>query len=163
MNKDCWGHTATFLCLRDLLNARYLNTNIHSALNFEYDKRKRPIIFKRVLNQLISKRALRDWIHRSPLLCCLTEVKMTSRFGQCNRIWDPPLGWYTHKLRYNRNCITLNENNWGRGRHINHRFRGWNRRICENRIKLMRHKDNIYNVTSRARDRIYRKRWCNYV
>jgi len=169
MNIDCWSHISTFLSLKDLISARYINIEIHDSTNYRYNEEKRKHSHKCAMKELIRKRALKDWVHRSPLLCCLTGdmTLMTSRFGCSNRLWDPPLGWYSSRRRFNRNCIRVDSDLWGSGAYIDNRISGWNRTIWENRMKFMRHGDSISNIVSTARDRIYQRKksdiWNNFL
>jgi len=169
MNIDCWSHIGMFLSLKDLINIRHINTEIHSSTNYRYEREKRQYLHKCVMKELIRKRALKDWIHRSPLLCCLTGdmTLMTSRFGCSKRFWDPPLGWYSSRRRFNRNCLRVDSDLWGSGAYIDNRISGWNRTIWENRMKFMRHGDSISNIVSTARDRIYQRKksdiWNNFL
>ena len=160
MNRDCWSYISTFLSLKDLINLRNINKEIHESTNYRYNEEKRKHVHKCVMRELIEKRALKDWIHRSPLLCCITGdmTLMTSRYGCANICWDPPLGWYSSRRRFNRNCLRVDSDLWGSGAYIDNRISGWNRTIWENRIKFMRHSDSVSNIVSTARARIYQRR-----
>ena len=160
MNSDCWSHTSNFLSLKDLITSRYLNKEICASSNHIFHKKKHKYLLKKTLEELIRKKALKDWVHRSPLLCCITGDMqlMTSRFGCANILWDPPLGWRTHRHRFSKNYLSIDSDEWGTGQYIDSNICGWNRSIWENRFRFMQHKDCIIASVNRARNRIYNRR-----
>ena len=160
MNADCWSHITTFLSLTDLKSVRELNKDIKPSTNYIYNEERRKYLHKKVCRDIIRKKALKDWVYRSPLLCCITGDKtlMTSRFGCSDKLWDPPLGWYPSSRIFHTNFLYIDSNRWGTGSYIDPCISGWNRKIWENRVRFMKHNDSISNIVSTARNRIFNKR-----
>ena len=149
MNADCWSHISTFLSLNELIISRLLDKEIHMTMNKKYYIERHKYLNKCALNEMMEKIARKDWIHRSPLLCCFTNKNrlMSSRYGYVNKLWDPPLMWQGENRNLFRNCLYLDSNIWGSGEYIDSRFTGWNQSIWENRMKLNHRQDCILGAS----------------
>ena len=147
MNADCWAHISTFLSLKEILILRKIEKEIKIGINILYNKRKEEYLRRRRL------RALKDWIHRSPLLCCITDYNhlLESRWGYCKRFWDPPLLWHNNPPRFRTCCHFLNYREWLTARYIVIRAYWWGYKLWEKRAKLRTHQDRIMMAVKRCR------------